>query len=96
MKNILIKISKKKSLKDPLQLTVDEHSYIIDQEISSAIKIFKATGGAALLMNVKNGEVLSLVSLPNYNINKERIIDKNYINKITKGEELGLFLKPSQ
>ena len=37
-------------------------------------------------MDVKNGEVLSLVSLPNFNINKKvNFIDKNYINKITKG-----------
>ena len=89
-------LKEKKSLKDPLQLTVDTNiQYIIDQEISSAIKIFKATGGAALLMNVNNGEVLSLVSLPNFNINKRaRIIDKNYINKITKGiYELGSIFK---
>tara|TARA_Y100000816_G_scaffold291886_1_gene284810 strand:- start:1159 stop:2886 length:1728 start_codon:yes stop_codon:yes gene_type:complete len=89
-------LKEKKSLKDPLQLTVDTNiQYIIDQELSSAIKVFKATGGAALLMNVNNGEVLSLVSLPNFNINKrERIIDKNYINKITKGVyELGSIFK---
>ena len=42
-------------------------------------------------MNAKNGEILSLVSLPNFNINKRKNIkDKNYINKITKGVyELG-------
>ena len=45
-------------------------------------------------MNVNNGEILSLVSLPNFDINKEsQIIDKNYINKITKGVyELGSIL----
>ena len=49
-------------------------------------------------MNVKSGEVLSLVSLPNFNINKrESITDKKYINKITKGVyELGSILKLSQ
>ena len=85
-----------KSLKDPLQLTLDTNiQYIIDKELNSAIEIFRATGGAALLMNVNNGEVLSLVSLPNFNINKrEKIIDKNYINKITKGVyELGSIFK---
>ncbi len=46
-------------------------------------------------MNVNNGEVLSLVSLPNFNINKRaNIKDKNYINKITKGVyELGSIFK---
>ena len=46
-------------------------------------------------MNAKNGEILSLVSLPNFNINKRKNIkDKNYINKITKGVyELGSIFK---
>ena len=30
---------------------------------------FKASGGGALLMNIHNGEILSLVSLPNFDIN---------------------------
>ena len=59
------------------------------------MKVFKAKGGAALLMNVNNGEVLSLVSLPNFNINnRANITDKNFINKITKGVyELGSIFK---
>ena len=46
-------------------------------------------------MNSRNGEVLSLVSLPNFNINvRKNIVDKNYINKITKGVyELGSIFK---
>ena len=42
-------------------------------------------------MNVNNGEILSLVSLPDFNLNERiSIIDKNYINRITKGVyELG-------
>ena len=46
-------------------------------------------------MDVNNGEILSLVSLPNFNINmREKIVDKNYINKITKGVyELGSIFK---
>ena len=46
-------------------------------------------------MNVNNGEILSLVSLPNFNINlRETIKDKKYINKITKGVyELGSIFK---
>ena len=46
-------------------------------------------------MSQNNGEVISLVSLPNFNINKrEKITDKNYINKITKGVyELGSIFK---
>ena len=48
-------------------------------------------------MDVNNGEVISLVSLPNFNINKrETIKDEKYINKITKGVyELGSIFKTS-
>ena len=46
-------------------------------------------------MNSENGEVLSLVSLPDYNINKRNDLkDKVFMNKITKGVfELGSILK---
>ena len=46
-------------------------------------------------MDAENGEVLSLVSLPDFNINKrEDVRDKAYMNKITKGVfELGSIFK---
>ena len=81
---------------EPLKLTLDTNiQYIIDNELNKALTTFNASGGAALLMNARNGEVLSLVSLPNYNINVRKTIkDKNYINKITKGVyELGSIFK---
>ena len=38
------------------------------------------------LMNVNNGEILSLVSLPDFNPNlRFNITDVNYINRATKG-----------
>ena len=85
-----------KLLNIPLQLTLDTNiQFIINDELNKALKTFSATGGGGLLMDVNTGEVLSLVSLPNFNINKrEKIIDKNYINKITKGiYELGSIFK---
>ena len=86
----------KKQIKNPLQLTLDTNiQHIIDEELNRAIETFNASGGGALLMDVNNGEVLSLVSLPNFNINKrEKITDKNYSNKITKSiYELGSIFK---
>jgi cell division protein FtsI (penicillin-binding protein 3) len=86
----------KKLFNSQLQLTLDTNiQHIIDEELNTALKTFNATGGGALLMDVNNGEVLSLVSLPNFDINKRaRITDKNYINKITKGVyELGSIFK---
>ena len=69
--------------------------YIINQQLNKALKIFDATGGAALLMDVRNGDIISLVSLPNFNINQRTTIkDKKFINKITKGVyELGSIFK---
>ena len=46
-------------------------------------------------MDVHTGEILSLVSLPNFDINKRaNVKDKKYMNKITKGVyELGSIFK---
>ena len=47
-------------------------------------------------MDVNTGEILSLISLPDYNLNTRKDIkDKSFTNKITKGVfELGsIFIK---
>ena len=69
--------------------------YIISKELNKALRTFNASGGAALLMDSNNGEILSLVSLPNFDINlRENISHKKYMNKITKGVyELGSIFK---
>jgi len=80
----------------PLMTTLDVNlQYLIRQELLKFKKIFNTVGSAALLMDVNNGEVLSLVSLPDYNLNKRfSIVDKVYTNKITKGVyELGSVFK---
>ncbi len=83
-------------LNQPLKLTLDSNiQHIVNKELNNAIETFNATGGAALLLNVNNGDILSLVSLPNFNINQRTTIkDKKFINKITKGVyELGSIFK---
>ncbi len=80
----------------PLQLTLDTNiQYLINKELNKALETFKATGGGSLLMDVENGEILSLVSLPNFDINlRMSLKDRKYINKITKGVyELGSIFK---
>ncbi len=89
-------LKNKNQLNIPLKLTLDSNiQYIINGELSKAKEIFDATGGGALLMDVNSGDILSLVSLPNFNINQRTTIkDKKYINKITKGVyELGSIFK---
>ena len=86
----------KKKFAKPLQLSLDTNiQYLIKNELEEALKIFKAEGAASLLMDSENGEVLSLVSLPDFNINKRiSLKDKAYMNKITKGVfELGSIFK---
>ncbi len=89
-------LKNKNLINEPLKLTLDSNiQYIVDNELNKAIETFRATGGAALLMNVNNGDIISFVSLPNFNINqRESIKDKKYINKISKGiYELGSIFK---
>ena len=86
----------KKYIDQPLKLTLDSNiQHIINKELDESIKTFNATGAAALLMNANNGEIISLISLPNFNINQRTsIINKKFINKITKGVyELGSIFK---
>jgi cell division protein FtsI (penicillin-binding protein 3) len=82
--------------KDPLVLTLDSNIQIlIKKELEKAMKDFNTNSAGALLMNVNNGEVLSLVSLPDYNLNlRKDISDIKYMNQITKGVfELGSVFK---
>ena len=58
-------LKNKNLLNKPFKLTLDSNiQYIVNQELKYAMKTFKATGAAALLMNVNTGDVISLVSLP--------------------------------
>ena len=87
---------KLKKINGPLKLTLDlQIQFLIREELLRFQKIFEAKGSAAILMNVNNGEILSMVSLPDFNLNKrETINDVNYINRITKGTyELGSVFK---
>ncbi len=72
---------------EPLTITLDkEIQFIIRQELLNSEKIFKNVGSSSILMNINSGEILSLVSLPDFDINKRNnISDKKYINRATKG-----------
>ena len=72
---------------EPLTMTLDkEIQFLVRQELLNSEKIFKNVGSASILMNINSGEILSLVSLPDFDINKRNnISDKKYINRATKG-----------
>ena len=59
---------------------------LIRDELVKFNEIFSTIGSAAILMNVRNGEILSLVSLPDFDPNqRNKITDINFINRATKG-----------
>ena len=76
-----------KNKKKLIQLTVDKDiQFLIREELIRYNKIFRAKGSAAILMNVNNGKIISIVSLPDFDPNKRmNITDTNYINRATKG-----------
>jgi len=82
--------------KNPLILSLDTNlQHIVREELVSGNNIFQTLGSAALLMEIDSGEILSLVSLPDFDLNKRtNIEDPIYLNKITKGVyELGSVFK---
>ena len=82
--------------KKPIRLTVDKDlQFLIRKELIKYQDIFNSKGSAAILMNVNNGNILSLISLPDFNPNeRQNITDVNYINRVTKGTyELGSVFK---
>lgn len=51
----------------PLQLSIDVRvQHILHEELSRAIADFNGIGGAGIIIDLKTGEVLSLVSLPDF------------------------------
>jgi len=85
-----------KTRKKPLELTLDtDIQYLIREELLKYQEIFKSIGSSSILMDVNNGNILSMVSLPDFDLNKrQNIEDKNYINRNTKGVyELGSVFK---
>ena len=83
--------------KTDIKLTVDKDiQFLIRKELIKYQEIFKSKGSAAILMDVNNGNILSLVSLPDFDPNQRKnITDTNLINRVTKGTyELGSVFKP--
>tara|TARA_Y100000590_G_C15729133_1_gene1016351 strand:- start:1515 stop:3185 length:1671 start_codon:yes stop_codon:yes gene_type:complete len=87
---------KLKTTKNKIRLTLDsEIQFLIRRELIRAEVFFKNKGSAAILMNINNGKILSLISLPDFDLNKRQDIkDKKFINRATKAVyELGSTFK---
>jgi cell division protein FtsI (penicillin-binding protein 3) len=80
----------------PIQLSIDVRVQdILHEELSSSIAFFNAVGGAGVVMDVNTGEILGMVSLPDFDPNNpSRINPENTFNRTTYGVyELGSAFK---
>ena len=85
-----------KNSKKDLKLSLDANlQYLIRDELTKSKLIFNSLGSAAILMNIDNGEILSMISLPDYDLNKrQNINDPKFINRASKAVyELGSVFK---
>ena len=80
-------ISYAQLVKEILDIDLDKDlQYLIKEELSKSKDIFQNIGSAAILMDINNGNILSMLSLPDFDLNKrEKINDVKYINRATKG-----------
>ena len=85
------------STKPNIQTSLDARvQYAVKQELSDAIKLHDAIGGTAIIMDVNTGELISSVSLPDFNpYDIKEISNKKLFNQATLGVyEMGSVLKP--
>ena len=71
----------------PVSLTIDVRiQHAVRDELSNSIKKFSAKGGAAIVMDIENGNILALVSLPDLNPNLPAdVTPEKLFNKATLG-----------
>lgn len=80
----------------PLALSIDMRvQNIVHEELQKAIDRFNAIGGFGVMMDVRTGEVLAMVSLPDFDPNRlETLTKDNRVNKVAGGAyELGSMFK---
>ena len=80
----------------PLTLSLDMRvQNIVQEEILHAMERFNAIGGLGVMMDVRTGEILASVSLPDFDPNQMGTIDKDtQLNKVVGGRyELGSMYK---
>ena len=83
--------------KDKLISSIDiQIQYAVRDELLLAIKKFRAIGASGILMDINTGEIISMVSLPDFNPNNrtEDVKNLKYFNKNTLGTyEFGSVMK---
>src|SRR5262244_580469 len=74
-------------LQKPVELAVDLRvQHVLRDELTAAAEKYKAIAAAGLILDVRTGEVVAMVSLPDYDPNNPRqAIDPLRFNRITNG-----------
>lgn len=76
----------------PLMLSLDLRiQSLITNTLQSGINVYKAKGGSATLMNVHTGEIMAMVSLPDFDSN-----DSSSLSSLGLGEDSPRFFQPAQ
>jgi len=72
----------------PLPLSIDAGiQSIVHDELAAAVKEFQSPGGCAIVMNAHTGEILAMVSLPDYDVTDFGTAeDKAKFNKCVEGD----------
>ena len=72
---------------EAVQLSLDLRlQRMVEDEIARAVKKFSAIGAQAIVMDVTNGEILAMASLPTYDANNARTItNESLFNRATLG-----------
>jgi cell division protein FtsI (penicillin-binding protein 3) len=74
-------------LQNPVQLALDLRvQHVLREELIAAKDTYRAIAAAGIITDVRTGEVISLVSLPDYDANNPRAAnDPDRINRMTTG-----------
>jgi cell division protein FtsI (penicillin-binding protein 3) len=87
-----------KESREPLRLSLDIRvQHIMHEELTRAVEEFGAIGGTGIMMDVRNGELVSMVSLPDFDPNKpgtatpERIFNRATLGAYEMGSIFKIF-----
>lgn len=80
----------------PVRLAMDLGvQHVVREELASAIERYKAKAATGVVLDVQSGEIVSLVSLPDYDpYNREQAMERDRFNRVSSGVyELGSVFK---
>lgn len=95
-RDTLIRAGSGDGLAPPVALSIDLRvQYALRDEIIQAVDKYGALGGAGIVLDVRTGELLGMVSLPDYDPNQPAdALEEKYLNRNTTGVyELGSTFK---